>query len=99
MALDLYRARNLDQFAAHGPRGWIDDARNLHCDGRSTGDNMAVANPLRAGAEQRQRIYAGMPSEHPVFISDERVQVEQRDLVWRNRMAPNVIIAGKRPER
>src|SRR5439155_11494572 len=77
----------------------LNHARNLHRDRRSAGYHATVAQPLPARSDERKRIHSGMPSKGAVFVYDERIQVQWRYLIERNRMPPHVIVAWKRPQR
>jgi hypothetical protein len=100
----LQRAQQLAQLArgrarARSAQAGIDDARDLHGQGRTAGDDAPAAQQLPARAQQGQRIDAGMAPEPAVLVTEQGLQVERRDLFRRGRVAPHAVGIGERAQR
>ncbi len=99
MRFELQRAQDLAQLAADAARLRFDDARDLHGQGRTAGDDMPVAHELCERTCERHRIHARMPPEPAILVGQQRLQVQRRDIVRRYRIAPRAIASGERAQR
>ena len=67
----------------------LDEAGKLHGKRRAARNDAAVAGKLRGGAQQRQRIDAGMFPEAPVLIGHQHFHEFRIDLIEGQRRAAN----------
>ncbi len=82
MAFKLDRADDLAQFRAEGFfRARLQKPRDLHRQGRTAGDDMAMREQLAHGAAQGSEIDAMMTIEAPVFIGEQHGDVALVDLL------------------
>ncbi|MNT07521.1 hypothetical protein D3C72_1422300 [compost metagenome] len=95
----LHRTQHLLQLAPGGACMRIQNARDLHGQGRATGDDAATAQQLPAGTQDRQRIDARMLPEPAILVGQQRLQVQRRDAVDRRRIAPHALGVGERTQR
>jgi len=80
-------------------RGPVEDARDLHGQRRSARHDVPAQQPLSAGAQQRHRIDAGVAPEPAVFIVQQHLQVQRRDLFRRDRVTPDALRIGECAQR
>ena len=95
MPFQLQCAQHLAQLARGGARVRIQDAGDLHAQGRAAGNNASVTGPLRTRTQHRHRIHAGMTPEPAIFVADQRLQVERRNVLGLDRIAPDAVGAGE----
>ena len=93
--LELQGAAHLDQLGAERPRSRLQQARCLHREGRSAGDDMAGCHELTHGAQQRQGIDAEMPVEALVLIGEQHAPEARVDGLGRHRQAPAAVGGGE----
>ena len=75
------RAHHLAQLGAERAlRARLDQARDLHGEGRAARDDAAAADELPGGAQQRQRIDAVMGAEALVLIGEQHVEEARVDI-------------------
>src|SRR6202011_2421347 len=84
MPLQFERAHNLAKFSERCPRLQMKTkTRDLHGDGRCARPRTTTKN-CKSGANQRNRVNAGMPRKILVFIAKRRVDQFRRDLRHRS---------------
>jgi hypothetical protein len=75
MPLQLHRPPELTDFAAKGARMRIQQARDLHGERASARDHFPGGEILPGGAQDRERVYAGVIPEPAIFILDQRLKI------------------------
>src|SRR5436190_18890668 len=97
MPFDLESTSDLNQFSAECSWRGLHNACDLHRDRRSTGHDVAIAQPLPSRANECKWIHSRMPPECTVFIGHESIEVERRHVFQLHRMPPYMIVARKGP--
>ena len=98
-AFELDRAHRLPQLRkerAIGAR--LEQARDLHGDGRAARDDAAVRHELERGARHRQRIDAVMLAEALVLIRDQQIEIARIDVRHGRGQSPAPIDSRIRPQ-
>jgi hypothetical protein len=99
LALDLKRARNLPELGGERPLSpRLNEACDLHGQGRAAGHHMAAETPLRAGADERADVDAAVFVEPPVLIGDEHREITRIDAVRRRGQPPTAVRQSERPQ-
>jgi hypothetical protein len=103
MRFELQRAQDLLEFGPWRARmsggGPVEDARDLHGQRRPTRHDVPAQQPLPARAQQRHGIDAGVAPEPAVLVVQQHLQVQRRDLLRRDRVAPDALRIGERTQR
>ncbi|MCW0466799.1 hypothetical protein NB705_003872 [Xanthomonas sacchari] len=98
----LQRTQRLLRLAPRRTRtdlGRHQDARHLHGQGGTTGDDVARKHPLLGRTQQRPGIDPGVQPEPAVLVVQQRLQVQRRDAVRRGRITPDAVAVGEGTQR
>ena len=90
------RLSELDVKRALAPR--LEQAGDLHGDGRAAGDDVPMGDELQRGAAEGERIDAVMLEEALVLIGKEHVEKARIDLLSRCRQAPAALARDVGPK-
>ncbi len=96
---ELKCAQDLAQLAAETVRRAVEDARDLHGQGRAARHQPAMHDPLTERARHREWIDAGMRVEPAVLIGEQRFDVERRYILRPDRITPHAIAVRERAQR
>lgn len=89
LTFERQRQPDLLQFAAEGAGGAsVESSRYLHGEGRATGNDAPIAEPLPSGAEQGERIDAGMLIKALIFDGQQAREITRIDGIRRDRQSP-----------
>ncbi len=97
--LQLQRPPRLHRLAGEAARLRIDQARHLHGQRAAAGNDGASAQILPGRAQDGDGIDAGMTPEPAIFVVEQRLKVGGRDLLCRDRIAPDALLISEAPER
>ena len=97
-ALDLDRAHDLAQLARKRARARLEQARDLHGQGRAAGDGRPLMMNCTLARSERQRIDAGMAAKAPVLVGEQQIEIARIDLVGARRQAPAAVTRCERPQ-
>ena len=98
-SLDLdgaHRLPELDVERARSPR--LEQAGDLHGDGRAAGDDLPMRHELQRSAAEGERIDARMLEEALVLIGEEHVEITRVDLIALSRKPPAALARRRRSE-
>ena len=92
---ELERARDLAQLGAEAAMlARLQQPRHLHGDGRTAGDDVAVAGELECGTAERQQIDAMMLGKAFVLIGKQQLQKARIDVFLGRRQPPAPLAGG-----
>ncbi len=95
---ELRRAPQLAQLAAQGAVVRVEQARHLHRQGAAARDHAPPAQIEPGRARQGHGVDPGMAVEPAVFVGQQRLQVQRRDLLGSDRVAPYTVGIGEAPQ-
>ena len=99
MRFQLHGTQALAQLAGEAARMRFEDACDLHGQRRAAGDDATIADQLPERAQRGNRIDAGVMPEPAILVGDQRLDIQGRDILKRNRVAPDSLRIGKRAQR
>jgi hypothetical protein len=98
-ALDRDRAHHLAQLGRERAlSARLEQARHLHGERGRAGDDAAIADELREGAAERERIDAMVRIEPLVLVGEQQCQETRIDMLARRRQPPAPLQRGVGPQ-